>query len=147
MTSPLKFLCLWSALALTPAAFGAQWFALSARDSGDRATVMEVDLQSVRVRDGSGDADLRVSYDVIQTHPGGFGYRSFIATANIDCARRTLAMTSAAYFALPAGQGVRVGADSSARGGGMPEKIAQSVPLYARQALLRAACSTSAPGS
>jgi hypothetical protein len=120
--------------------FAQQWFSLSGRDTGPAATQVEVDLQTVLLREGSGEAVLRVTYEVLQPHPAGFGYRSFIATANIDCLRRTVGLASAAYFALPGAQGMRVGTDSSGRDRGMPSPIADSVPAPAKQALLRAAC-------
>lgn len=120
--------------------FAQQWFSLSGRDIGPAATQVEVDLQTVLLREGSGEAVIRVTYDVLQPHPAGFGYRSFVATANIDCVRRTVGLTSAAYFAQPGAQGLRVGADSSGRDRGMPARIAESVPPQAKQALLRAAC-------
>jgi hypothetical protein len=140
MTPPLKFCCVLALLTLAASAPAQQWFSLSGRDTAPDATVVEVDLQTVRLREGSGEAVIRVTHDVLQPHPAGFGYRSFVATANIDCARRTVALASAAYFALPAGRGARVGADSSGRDGGMPAKIAEGVPVHSVQALLRAAC-------
>ena len=140
MRPPPKFCSLLAMATLALPALAQQWFSLSGRDVGPSATLVEVDLQSVLLRDGSGEAVIRVTYDVLQPHPGGFGYRSFVATANIDCIRRTVGLASAAYFAQPGARGQRVGADSSGRDQGMPARIAESVPAPARQALLRAAC-------
>jgi hypothetical protein len=129
--------------ACTSHARAAQWFNLSGRDSAPGATVVEVNLESVHRHEGGADAVIRVTHDVLHAHPGGFGYRSFVATSSIDCAKRTIMLVSAAYFASAAGQGIRVGADSTGRANGMT-LAAEKIPQQARQALLRAAC-TSTP--
>lgn len=141
----LKFCSLLAALATAHPAWAQQWFSLSGRDTGPDATIVEVDLQTVRLQEGSGEAVIRVTYDLLQPHPAGFGYRSFIATASIDCPRRTVGLASAAYFAQPGAQGMRVGADSVGRDRGMPQRILESVPAHAKQALLRAACPPGVP--
>ena len=143
---PLSTFC--SLLVMATAAmpgFAQQWFTLSGRDTGPGTPLVEVDLQTLHLREGSGEAAIRVSYDGPQPHPAGFGYRSFIASATIDCARRGVGLASAAYFAQPGAHGTRVGADSSGRDRGMPASIADSVPAHAKQALLRAACPAAAP--
>lgn len=131
--------------AMAGAASAQQWFSLSGRDASPGATVVEVDLDTVHLRDGAADAVIRVTHDVLQPHPGGYGYRSFIATAAIDCVQRRITLVSAAYYALPGGQGVRVGADSSGRDAGMTAHAAERIPAQARQALLRAACPAGTP--
>ena len=70
----------------------------------------------------------------------GFAFRSFVASAQFDCQRRSISLISAAYFELPHGDGMRVGTDSSGREAGMPESLLQSIPLAALQALLKATC-------
>lgn len=120
-----------------------QWFALTSRDTA--ATLVEVDLGTVRLRDGSGEAVIRVTHDVLQPHTAGFGYRSFVATAQIDCRRQDVNLISAAYYALPAGEGLRVGADSAGRMRGMPARLLQAIPQRATQALLKAACPAATP--
>lgn len=124
-------------------AYAQQWFALT---TGDRAaTLVEVDLATVRLREVSGEAVIRVTHDVLQPHTAGFGYRSFVASAQIHCQRQDVQLMSAAYYALPSGQGLRVGADSAGRMRGMPERLLQAIPPRARQALLKAACRAATP--
>ncbi|HVX90913.1 MAG TPA: surface-adhesin E family protein [Candidatus Paceibacterota bacterium] len=130
---------------LAHGAQAAQWFSLASRDSRADETVVEVDLQSVRLRGDSGEAVIRVTYDVLQPHPAGYGYRSFIATVQVHCRQQAMAVESAAYFARPQGDGVRVGADSTGRQAGMPPRLLESLPPHQRQALLRAACATTGP--
>lgn len=120
-----------------------QWFSLSGRDATPGATVVEVDLETVHLRDGAADAVIRVTHDVLHPHAAGFGYRSFVSTTSIDCVRRTITLVSAAYYAQPLGRGQRVGADSSGRIAGMSAQLGERLPMQARQALLKAAC----PGS
>jgi hypothetical protein len=138
MPKHLRLLLL--ALPLALPAHAEQWFALTSRDTPAGSTLAEVDLATVRLRGGSGEAVIRVSHEQPRTHAGGFQYRSFIATAQIDCQRQAVSLMSAAYFPLPAGQGMRLGADSAGRASGMPPRLLESIPLHARQALLRAAC-------
>lgn len=118
------------------------WFAVARPGNANVDTVVEVDLDTVRARGTLSEGVIRVSHKVPHTHRGGFVYQSFIATAQFDCARRTAALASAAYFSLQAGQGGRVGADSSGREEGMPPGLLESVPAATRQALLRATCAT-----
>ena len=129
-----------AALLLSLPAQAQQWFSLSGRDSPRDGTLVEVDLETVRLREGAGEAVIRVTHDVLQPHPAGFGYRSFVATAQIDCGRNLVTLASAAYFALMQGQGIRMGADSSGRQGGMPPRLITSIPQPMRAALLKAAC-------
>jgi len=141
MEASTKYYCLLAGLLLAASsALANQWFSLAGRDAKSDATLVEVDLGTVRLRGGSGEAVIRVTHDVLKPHAAGFGYRSFIATAQIDCQRQTVALDSAAYFALPRGQGMRVGADSAGRQAGMPVRLLESIPAQARQALLKAAC-------
>jgi hypothetical protein len=126
-------------LAAGPAC-ASQWFSLAGRDAAREATVVEVDLASVRLREGSGEAVLRISHDARRVHQAGFGYRSFVATAQIDCHRGSVALVSAAYYSLPHAQGARLGNDSAGREAGMPARLDESIPPGARQALLKAAC-------
>ena len=120
-----------------------QWFALTSRDRGDDNALAEVDLTTVRLRGQAGEAVVRLTHPAPQPHSSGFAYRSFVATAQIDCARQTVTLVSAAYYALPAGQGQRLGTDSSGREAGMPPRLLESIPPHARQALLKAACPSS----
>lgn len=131
---------LFAGLMLAVPAWAQQWFVVSG--PGDRAggTVVEIDLETVRIRSQGGEGVIRVTLEVPQAHSGGFGYRSFVASVQLDCARRSLTLTSAAYYPLPAGQGQRVGADSSGRESGMPPELLERIPAAARQAILRATC-------
>lgn len=130
---------------LASAAQADQWFAVARRDSTPKSTLLEVNLATVRLRGDSGEAVIRLSHDAPQPHAAGFGYRSFIATAQIDCQRQSMSLMSAAYFSLPGGEGTRLGTDSAGRQAGMPARLLESIPTHARQALLKAACAT--PGS
>jgi hypothetical protein len=140
MEAPMKLYCLAAGLVLTAAAQASTWLALNSRDIPPHHTLVEVDLSTLRLRSGTGEAVLRVSHDPAQAHPAGFSYRSFIATAQIDCQRQSVSLVSAAYFQGAAGQEPRLGADSSGREAGMPLRLLESIPPHARQALLRAAC-------
>jgi hypothetical protein len=140
MASRLKCLGLAAGMVFTSAVAAGQWFALSG--PGNEATQVEVDLTTVRAHANNGESVIRVTHDVLQPHPAGFGYRSFVATAQFDCVRRSMSLASAAYFALPAAAGQRLGADSAAGQAGVPVKLLESIPLPARQALLKAACAT-----
>lgn len=137
-----KLLGFLAGLLLGASACAAQWFTV-ASPSGDAAsTIVEIDLDTLRMQGTGGEGVIRVTADLLQPHDAGFGFRSFVATAQFDCGRRTITLASAAYYALPAGQGVRLAADSSGRQSGMPPKLLEAVPLAARQALLKAACAT-----
>lgn len=117
-----------------------QWFTVTGPGAGGE-TVVEVDLETVRIRSHGGEAVIRVSFDVMQAHASGaYAFRSFVATTQLDCVRRTIVPTSAAYYALPAAQGQRIGTDSSGREAGMPPGLLEKIPAAARQALLRATC-------
>jgi hypothetical protein len=141
MGVPLKSICLLIGLLhAAVAAQASEWFTLNSGGYGPGSTVVEVDLSTIRLRAGTGEAVIRVSHDPPQVHAGGFTYRSFIATAQIECQRQSVSLVSAAYFAQPGGQGSRVAADSSGRESGMPTRLLESIPAHARQALLRAAC-------
>lgn len=147
MEVPVKYLCLLVGLlhAVT-AAHASEWFALNSGDYAPVATLVEVDLSTIRLRAGTGEAVIRVTHDPPQAHASGFAYRSFIATAQIECQRQSVSLVSAAYFAQPRGQGSRLAADSSGRESGMPTRLLESIPPHARQALLRAACAAG-PGT
>lgn len=139
---PRKVLGLIAGLLLGVPACAQQWFTVSG--VGVNETLVEVDLETVRIRSHGGEGVIRVSFDVMQAHAtGGYAFRSFVATTQLDCVRRTIALTSAAYYSLPAGQGQRVGTDSSARETGMPAELLEKIPASARQALLKATCTLS----
>jgi hypothetical protein len=121
-----------------------QWFSVSGPGAGPDDTVVEIDLDTVRIHHHGGEGVIRVTFDVMQAHgSGGFAYRSIVATTQLDCVRRTIVLTSAAYYALPAAQGPRIGADSSGREAGMPPDLLAKIPSAARQALLKATCTLS----
>jgi hypothetical protein len=141
MKAPTKYLCLLAVAWLTPQTVGAnQWFSLAERDARPGTTMVEVDLDTVRLRGGSGEAVIRVTYPEPRSHTAGFSYRSFVATAQIECGRPSVSLMSAAYFAQAQGKGSRVGNDSTGREAGMPPRLLESIPASARQALLKAAC-------
>ena len=142
MRAHCKRLCLVAALSASGLACAQQWFALAGPDTEATGTLVEVDLDSVRSRGQVGEAIIRVSHDALRQHATGFGFRSFVASAQFDCQRRSVTLISAAYFALPRGDGPRVGADSSGRHAGMPESLLRSMPMTALQALLKATCAT-----
>lgn len=127
-------------LLLGASACAQQWFTVSGPGAGAGETVVEIDLETVRIRNQGGEGVIRVTFDVMQAHGGGYAFRSFVATAQLDCLRRNIVLTSAAYYAQPAAQGQRVGADSSGRQAGMPPELLEKIPLAARQALLKATC-------
>jgi hypothetical protein len=134
----VKPLWMLGGLLLAGPAVAQQWFAVANLDTAAGAQV-EVDLETVGPR-AQGDTTIRVTFDGVQPHPGGFRFRSFVATSHFDCQKRTITLTSAAYFTLPQGGGQRVGTDSSGRDAGMPLDLAERIPATARQALLRATC-------
>lgn len=116
------------------------WFSVARPGAQQPGAALEVDLDTVAAMEGGGDGVIRASFEAPQAHPAGFTYRSFVATAQIDCAQQHLTLTSAAYFALPQGQGARLGVDSAGREAGMPAGLVESLAPWARQALQRAAC-------
>lgn len=135
------FLGILAGLALGGPAWAQQWFAVAGPGTRTDGAVVEIDLDTVRIRSHGGEGVIRVTFDALQTHGGGrFAFRSFVATTQLDCIRRTLTLTSAAYFGLPAGQGQRVGADSAGREAGMPPDLLEKIPAAARQAIVRATC-------
>jgi surface-adhesin protein E len=119
-----------------------QWFAVASPGADAAGTRVEVDLDSIHARGQGGEGVIRVTFDLPQRHGAGFSYRSVIASAQFDCQRRIISLTSAAYYAQPAGKGSRLGSDSSARQAGMPPALLDSIPVAARRALLRASCAT-----
>jgi hypothetical protein len=127
-------------LLLGAPAWAEQWFSVSGPGAGADETLVEIDLDTVRIRSHGGEGVIRVTFDVMQAHGAGYAYRSFVATTQLDCVRRSIVLTSAAYYALPAAQGQRVGADSSGREAGMPQELLEKIPVAARQALLKATC-------
>jgi len=137
-----KLLGLLAGLILNASAAAGQWFAVDSPGGAAAATLVEIDLDTVHAQGSSGEGVIRVTSDRLQPHGDGFGYRSFVATAQFDCARRGVMLSSAAYFALPAGKGVRLGADSSGRQAGMPPHLIEIIPMATRQALLKAICAT-----
>ena len=137
--------CLVAGLALAGPLYAQQWFPLANAGTDAAGVAVEIDLQTLRSPSPLGEAVIRVTFDVLQPHTAGFGFRSFIAMAQFDCQRRTILLASAAYFAQPAGEGVRVGTDSSGRESGMPPGLLDRVPAPVRQALLRASCAAAQP--
>ena len=137
-----KLICILAALLLGATVRAEQWFSVVGPDPRSGAALVEIDLETVRIRSQGGEGVIRLSFDTPQPHASGFSYRSFVATAQFDCQRRVIGLTSSAYFALPAGKGQRVGADSSGRETGMPPDLLDKIPTAARQAILKAACAT-----
>lgn len=138
-----KWLCIAAGLMLAGPASAQQWFAVSGpavQGAADARSIVEIDLETVRIRSHGGEGVIRVTFDVLQPHGSGFGYRSFVATTQLDCTKRSIVLTSAAYFALASGQGERLGADSSGRAAGMPPELLEKIPVPARNAILRATC-------
>lgn len=127
---------------LTAAAQAEQWFTVGSPGAEATGALVEVDLESLRARGPGGEAAIRVTYDVLQRHAAGFQYRSLAANALFDCQRRTISLTSAAYYTQAAGAGARLGADTSAKEAGLSDSLLDTVPLAARRALLRATCAT-----
>jgi hypothetical protein len=123
-------------------AWAEQWFNVTGPSQEQERTIVEVDLDTVRMRGQSGEGAIRVTFDVTHSHASGFSYRSFLANAQFDCQRRLVTLNSAAYFSLPSAQGPRVGVDSAGKAAGMPPDLLESIPAAARQALLKAACAT-----
>jgi len=136
-----------AALLAAAPCWAAQWFAVgSPRESAPR-TLVEVDLETLGARRHGGGAVIRVSYAADQAHQNGFRFRSFVGNAQFDCQRRTVTLTSAAYYPQAQGQGERLGADSAGSASGMPAALLQTIPAADRQALLRATCATTQPSS
>jgi hypothetical protein len=142
MGTDKRSICLLAGFVLSVAASAEQWFTVSNADATGQASTVDIDLETIRTRDQGGEALIRATHEATRSHPGGFAYRSFIATAQFDCQRRSIALVSAAYFSQPEGKGQRLGADSSGREAGMPPGLIESIPPQARQALLRAMCAT-----
>jgi hypothetical protein len=138
----LKLACLLAALLLGRPCAAEQWFSVARPGGQAQGVAVEVDLDSVNHRGSGGEAVIRTSYGAPRAHAAGFSYRSFVGTAQFDCQQLSVSLASAAYFAQPAGQGQRLGADSAGREAGMPPGLLQSVPAPVRQALLRAICAT-----
>jgi len=136
-------LCLLAGFVLSVSASAEQWFTVSSTDAGPARSMVEIDLETIRVRDQGGEALVRLTHDAARPHSSGFAYRSFVATAQFDCQRRSISLVSAAYYSQPEGKGTRLGADSSGKEAGMPPGLLDSVPAQARLALLKAMCATS----
>lgn len=142
MRTRAKYFCLFAGLMLGIPASAEQWFSVASPGADATGTRVEVDLDSVHARGQDGEGVIRVTFDALQPHSAGFRYRSFVASAQFDCQRRSISLFSAAYYAQPGGKGSRLGADSSGREAGMPPALLDSVPAAARRALLRATCAT-----
>jgi hypothetical protein len=143
MRSRTKYFCLVVSLVLGPPANAEQWFSVSGPGAAADGTRVEVDLDSVRARGQGGESVIQVTFDALQPHRAGFRFRSIIATAQFDCQRRIISLTSAAYYDGPAGKGLRLGADSSGKQAGMPPALLDSIPATALRALVKATCTTS----
>ena len=142
MRAHRKSFFVFAGLLASSMAIAQQWFAIGGPNTEAAQPLVEVDLDSVHARDQVGEAIIRLTYDAIHQHASGFGFRSFVASAQFDCQRRSISLISAAYFTLPRGGGTRVGADSSGHEAGMPESLVRSIPTPALQALLKATCAT-----
>jgi hypothetical protein len=142
MGTDKQSLCLLAGFVLSISASAEQWFTVSGADAALPRSMVEIDLETIRVRDQGGEALIRLTHDTARTHPVGFAYRSFVATAQFDCQRRSIGLVSAAYYSQPEGKGTRLGADSSGKEAGMPPALLDSIPAQARQALLKAMCAT-----
>ena len=125
----------------------AQWFAVGGPKDAAAGPLVEVDLETLGPRRRGGVAVIRVSYATAQPHEDGFHYRSFVGNAQFDCQRRTITLSSAAFYQAPQGERERVGADSSGSVSGMPAALLDSIPAGERLALLRASCATAQPAS
>lgn len=136
-----------AALLASAPCWAAQWFAVGSPREPAPRTLVEVDLETLGPRRHGGEAVIRVSHAVGQAHEKGFHYRSFVGNAHFDCQRRTITLTSAAYYRLAQGQGDRLGTDSAGSASGMPASLLQTIPAAEQQALLRATCATKLPSS
>lgn len=116
-----------------------QWFPLDAPGASSNSPQVEIDLDTVRAQ-GGGESVIRVTYDVLQPQRGGSGYRSFVGVVQFDCLRRDITLTSAVFYALPAGAGERLGRVGAETPQGVPPHVFQSIPASTRQVLLKAAC-------
>lgn len=142
MRTRTSALCLAVGFGIATAARAQQWFAVVSPGAQAAGTHVEADLESVHARGPGGEAVIRVTYDAPRAHGAGFQYRSFVANARFDCQRRTITLTSAAYYAQPAGAGARVGNDGSAKEAGLSSALLDTIPQATRRALLRATCAT-----
>jgi len=115
------------------------WFVLASDDPDRNQPMVEVNLDTVRLRATQGEGVIRVTYDVLHAHTGGYGYRSAVAGVQVDCATRSVSYGVATYYVLPRGEGQRMGSDSYLRDNGMPGLL-ETVSPAARQALLKAIC-------
>jgi hypothetical protein len=136
-----RLACALALLAAAPAG-AQQWFTLTppSTTAPEAGAEVEVDLSTVRVRNPDAEAVIRVTHRAPQAHAAGFEYRSYVAIAQFDCARRSVALVGAAYYGLAKGQGPRLEVDTAARERGMPNALLDSLPPLARQALLKATC-------
>jgi hypothetical protein len=142
MGTDKRSICLLAGFVLSVAASAEQWFSVSSADSAALGSNVEIDLETIRVRDQGGEALIRVSWERTRSHSNGFAYLSVVATAQFDCQRRSIGLMSAAYYSQALGQGQRLGADSSGKESGMPPGLLDSIPAQARQSLLKAMCAT-----
>ena len=140
MRKRAKCLCVAAGVMLGVPAGAEQWFTVASPGSDAAASRVEVDLDSIRARGQIGESIIRVTFDAPQPHSAGFGYRSFVASAQFDCQRRNISLSGAAYYAQPDGNGSPLGTDRPARGAGTPLALLDSIPAAARRALLRATC-------
>ena len=140
MRKRAKCLCFAAGVMLAGAAGAEQWFSVASPSSDAAASRVEIDLDSIRARGQFGEGIIRVSFNAVQPHSAGFGYRSFVASAHFDCQRRSISLSGAAYYAQPDGNGAPLGADRTGRAAGTPPDFLESIPAAARRALLRASC-------
>lgn len=142
MRNHSKLIGLLAGSCLAAAVCAGQWFTVASPASDASAPRVEIDLETVRIRESGGEGVIRISFDTPQAHGAGFSFRAFVATAWFDCATRSISLGSAAYYELPSAHGARLGADSSGRQNGMPPSLLESIPVAARQALVKASCAT-----
>lgn len=142
MRTRARCFCVSAWLALAAHASAQQWFAIGSPGADKAAARVEVDLDSIHARGQAGEGVIRITFNAPQSHRTGFRYRSVVASAQFDCPRQVITLTSAAYYDQPAGNGDRVGADSSGKQSGMPAELLDSIPMTTRRALLRATCAT-----
>jgi hypothetical protein len=135
-----RYLCILAALSLVAPVYAEQWFAVASPNLQGVGPLVEIDLKTVRIRAQGGEGVIRVTFDTPQAHAAGFDFRSYVASAQFDCQRRVVSLTSSAYYSHSAGTGLRMGTDTSGREAGMPPGLIEGIPAAARQALLKATC-------
>src|SRR4051812_15767657 len=70
VSRPFRRLMLGSATV----AAGGQWFTIATASEAAESAIVEIDLETVHAQGNSGEGVIRVTHDVLQPHPAGFGY-------------------------------------------------------------------------